>query len=95
MPAASSAATSPGRRSVYLDINGREEAWSEADATLERVRNLIEDRFPDFFGEYPSAEHPNGTDPAWATRIVRPHAERDVLMVITEEPDPGERENAA
>lgn len=59
-----------GQGVVYLDRDGREKALEASEAALNTLDEEINAALPDLFGEYPSPEHPNGTDPAWATPMV-------------------------
>lgn len=59
----------PGEGVRYLTPAGQRAARDEADETMGNLTGLIHGGFPDLFGENPSPEHPNGTDPPWAEPI--------------------------
>ena len=61
-----------GEGVTYFDAERRDEISEAAGRALADMGALIEPEFPDLFGENPSAAHPYGTDPTWATPIRRP-----------------------
>ncbi|MGA0595166.1 hypothetical protein [Enterovirga sp. CN4-39] len=54
----------------YLDLDGQEDAELNADEAAVEIRTLLHNHYPDLFGEGPSPDRPNGSDPPWADPIV-------------------------
>lgn len=73
-----------GEYVVYLDDDDRDEANLQSGRALSAMDEVIHPAFPDLFGEYPSDEHPNGTDPTWATPLVRKVADLAEIILVSE-----------
>lgn len=75
----------PGTSIAYLDLDDRDAADQDAREANDSMRALLGDHMPDLFGSNPTDESPNGTDPAWATAIVRPFVDREAETIFVAE----------
>jgi hypothetical protein len=65
---------------VYLDAEHRDAVCDLSQEIIRAQDQILWDALPDLYGISPCPEHPNGTDPFWATPMQR---EDDVAIEIS------------
>lgn len=68
---------------VYLDAEHRDRADDLGMAVSDEQTGVLWDALPDLFGIFPCEEHPNGTDPFWATPMQR--TDEVVIDILVEQ----------